>query len=124
MYVIALEATEIAGIAIHLLRIVQVAALTKIPAKYFDYAVVFFFDLAIKLSENIKINKHAIKLINGKQPFYRPIYTLSLMELKTLKTYIKTHLKTGFIQPSKSLTGTSILFNKKPNSSFHLCINY
>ena len=46
------------------------------------------------------------------------------MELKTLKTYIKTHLKTGFIQSSKFSTFASILFNKKPNDSFWLCINY
>ena len=46
------------------------------------------------------------------------------MELEILKTYIKTHLKTGFIQPSKFLTGTSILFDNKPDGSFHLCIDY
>ncbi len=46
------------------------------------------------------------------------------MELEILKTYIETHLKTGFIQPSKSLAGTPILFDKKPNGSFHLCVNH
>ena len=46
------------------------------------------------------------------------------MELKTLKTYIDTHLKTGFIQPSKSPASAPILFDKKPDSSFWLCVNY
>ena len=78
----------------------------------------------MKLPKNTGINKHAIELYNGKQPLYRPIYSLEPIELETLKTYIKTHLKTGFIWPSKSPAGASILFNKKPDSSLRLCINY
>ena len=46
------------------------------------------------------------------------------MELETLKAYIKTHLKTGFIQPFKSPTGAPILFDKKPDGSFYLCMKY
>ena len=72
-------------------------ALTKVPSKYADYANVFSFDLAIELQENIGINKHAIKLEKRKQPPHGPIYSLGPVELETLKTSIKTHLKTGFI---------------------------
>ncbi len=46
------------------------------------------------------------------------------MELETLKTYIKTHLKTGFIQPSKSSAGAFTIFDKKFDGSFRLYINY
>ncbi len=46
------------------------------------------------------------------------------MELETLKTYIKTYLKTEFIQTSKASVGTLILFDKKPNGSLCLCVNY
>ncbi len=99
-------------------------ALTKIPAKYSDYADVFSSDLAIELPENTGMNKHVIELIEGKQPPYGPIYALSPVELETLKTYIKTHLKTRFIQPSKSPAGASILFDKKPDGSLCLCVNY
>lgn len=74
----------------------------KIPAKYSDYVDVFSSDLAIELPKNIGINEYVIELINCKQPPYKPIYTLSLVELETLKTYIKTHLKTGFIRSFKS----------------------
>lgn len=70
---------------------------TKVPIKYFDYINLFSFDLAIELPKNMGINEHTIKLINGKQPFYRPIYVLRPVKLETLKTYIKTCLKTGFI---------------------------
>ena len=102
----------------------QDEALTEDPPKYADYADVFSFDLAIELPENTGINKHAIKLEIDKQPLYGPIYSLRLVELETLKTYIETHLKTSFIWPSKSLAGTSILFNKKPDGSLWLCVNY
>ncbi len=70
---------------------------TKIPAKYSDYADVFSSDLVMELPENTGMNEHAIELIEGKQPLYRPTYALSPVELETLKTYIETHLKTGFI---------------------------
>ena len=49
------------------------------------------------MPKNTGINKHAIKLEEGKQPFYEPIYSPRPVELETLKTYIKTYLKTGFI---------------------------
>ncbi len=69
----------------------------KISTKYFDYVDIFLFDLAMELPENIGINEYVIKLIDEKQPFYRPIYILNLVKLETLKTYIKTYLKIGFV---------------------------
>lgn len=69
----------------------------SISSKYSDYAEVFLFDLIIKLPKNIDMNEHIIELINRKQAPYRLIYTLSLVELEIMKTYIKTYLKPGFI---------------------------
>ena len=46
------------------------------------------------------------------------------MELEILKTYIKTHLKTGFIQPFRSPADAPILFDKKQDNSFWLCVDY
>ena len=129
IYVAALE-TRLAGMAIHPLKKTQILALIqdeapiKVSPKYADYTDVFSFDLAIKLSENTGINKHAIEPQYSTQPLYGPIYSLKLVELETLKIYIKTYFKTRFIQLSKSLAGAFILFNKKPNRSFHLYIDY
>ncbi len=92
--------------------------------EYSDYADVFSFDLTIELPENTGINKHAIELIEGKQPPHGPIYSLIPVELETLKTYIETHLKTGFIRPFKSSAGAPIFFDKKPDGSFRLCVDY
>ncbi len=70
------------------------------------------------------MNKHAIKLIEEKQPPYGLIYALSLVKLETLKAYIETHLKTEFIWSSKSSVGAPILFDRKPDSSFRLYVDY
>lgn len=75
------------------------------------------------LDETI-INKYIIELVIEKKLPYRPIYSLNPIKLETLKTYINTHFQTGFLQPSKSPTDALILFNKKLDSSLHLCMNY
>lgn len=76
------------------------------------------------LPERTDLNEYAIELEEDKQSPYRPIYSLGPVELETFKAYIKTHLKTGFIRPSKSSTGAPILFDKKPDGSLRLCVDY
>ena len=44
--------------------------------------------------------------------------------METLKTYIKTNLANGFIWSSKSPAGAPIFFNKEPNRSLRLCMDY
>ena len=129
VHVAALEA-PLAGMAIHPSRAAQISALiqdeapTEVPPEYADYADVFSFDLAMELPENTGINEHAIELQDGKQPPYGPIYSLGPVELETMKTDMETHLKTGFIWPSKSSAVASISFNKKPDDSLWLCVDY
>ena len=91
---------------------------TKILAKYSDFADVFSPNLASKLPELTRINNHAIKLVDGQQPPYGPIYNLKLVELEILKAYIKTNLVNRFIRSSKSPAGTFILFDWKSDSFF------
>lgn len=74
--------------------------------------------------ENIGINKDIIEWLDDKQLSYGLIYIPSLVKLKILKIYIKTHSKTGFIQPFKSHTGSFIYFNKKPNDNLQFCVKY
>ena len=127
MHVAAREALEP---AIHPSRAPLLAALeqdkapTKILPEYADYAEVFSPNLAMELPENTGINEYTIELFEGKQPLYGPIYSLGPLELENLVAYIETHLKTGFIQPSKSPAGASIRFNKKPDESLRLCVGY
>ena len=113
---------------IHPNREAQIASLpteeVKILDKYSDFTNVFSEEKALVLPERTELNEHAIDLEDGKQPPYGPIYSLGPVELETLKTYIKTHLKTGFIRPSKSPASAPILFDKKTNGSFRLCVDY
>ena len=70
------------------------------------------------------MNYHAIRLEESKQLPFSLIYSLGSVELETLKTYIQTNLANGFIWPSKSLVKGFILFDKKPDRSFRLCVDY
>ena len=113
---------------IYLDRKAQIASLliekVKILDKYSDFTDVFSEEKTLVLPERTELNEHAINLEDGKQPPYGPIYSLGPVELETLKTYIETHLKTGFIRPSKSPAGAPILFDKKPDGSLRLCVDY
>ncbi len=114
----------------HLLRKAQIAhlkvdkALFKVPSEYTDFAKVLSPKLAVELPEHTGINDHTIELVDDWQPLYGPIYTLGLMKLETLKAYIENNLANSFIKPFKSPVGASILFDKKPNSSLKLCVDY
>ena len=99
-------------------------ALTKVSAKYSDFADVFSPDLAFELLKYTRINNHAIKLVNSQQLLYEPIYSLGPVELKALKAYIKTNLANGFIRLSKFSASILILFDRKSNGSFRLSVNY
>ena len=97
---------------------------TKVPAEYSEFADIFSPDLASKLPKHTGINNHAIKLISGQQPPYRPIYRLKLVKLQTFQAYIETNPANGFIRSSKSPVDTPILFDRKSEGSFWLCVNY
>ena len=124
------SAPLVASLDVHPSRRLQISGLiakeapTKVPAKYSDFADVFSLDLACKLLEHTGINNHAIKLVEGQQLPYGPIYSLRPVELETWKAYIETNLVNGFIRPSKSPAGAPILFNRKSDGSFQLCIDY
>ena len=99
-------------------------AFIKVPVKYSNYSNIFLAKYVAELPENTKINKYTIALEESKQPLFGSIYSLKLVELETLKTYIKTNLANGFIWPSKSPVKAPILFDKKPNKSLHFYIDY
>ena len=96
----------------------------EVLIKYSNYNNVFLGENAIKLLVHTKINNYAIELEEDKQRFFEPIYSLGLVELKTLKIYIKTNLADSFIKPFKSHSKIFILFDWKPDRSFCLYVNY
>lgn len=68
-----------------------------VPIIYSDFANMFSPEFIVELLEYIEINNHPIELIDGHQPPYGLIYSLKLVELETLKIYIKTNLANNFI---------------------------
>ena len=95
-----------------------------ISFEYADYTDLFLLDSAAKLPEYTGMNNHFIDLIDDKQLFYSPIYSLGLVEIETLKTYIEINLANGFIRPSNSPADASILFICKKDGRFWLYIDY
>ena len=130
IHVASLCSTSLASLNVHPFRELQISGLIaekapiKVLTEYSDFADVFSPELATELPEHTKINTHAIDLEEGKQPPYGPIYSLGLMELETLKTYIEINLANGFIRPSKSPADAPILFDKKADGNLCLCIDY
>ena len=94
-----------------------------ILAKFSNFADLFSEKSANIFLEQIRVNQYAIKLEEGKQPPYGPIYILGSIKLKTLKTYIKTNLANGFIKASNSLAVAIILVLYKLDGSLCLCDN-
>lgn len=112
---------------IHPLRMVYLKAdelLTKVPNRYTDFADVLLLKLVIELPKYIRINNHAIKLINDWQPSYNSIYSLEPIKLEIFKAYIENNLANGFIKPFKSTIRVFIYFNEKPNNSLKLYVDY
>ena len=72
-------------------------ALIALPVKYSNYNNIISLEYVAKLLEYNKINNYAIKLEKFKWPLFSQIYSLRLIELEILKTYIETNLTNSFI---------------------------
>jgi hypothetical protein len=66
----------------------------------------------------------AIELLDGKQPPWGPIYNLSEKELATLRDYLETQLRRGWIRPSKSPAGAPVFFVPKKDCTLRLCVDF
>ena len=65
-----------------------------------------------------------IDLEPGTRPISIPPYRMSPSELRELKAQLQELLSKGFIRPSASPWGAPILFVKKKDGSFRMCIDY
>ena len=93
-------------------------------SEYTDFVDDSFKDLATEFPKHTKINNYTIELIKGLQPLYRRIYSLKVVKLEILNTYIKTNLANNFIRSSNFPINTPIFSFKISFSSFWLYINY
>ncbi|GJZ91671.1 putative reverse transcriptase domain-containing protein [Tanacetum coccineum] len=65
-----------------------------------------------------------IDLVSGVAPVARDLYRLALSKLQELSTQLHELSEKGFIRPSSSPWGAPVLFIKKKDGSFRICINY
>ncbi|GJT12694.1 putative reverse transcriptase domain-containing protein [Tanacetum coccineum] len=65
-----------------------------------------------------------IDLVPGAAPVARAPYRLAPSEMKELSEQLKELFDKGFIRPSSSPWGAPVLFVKKKDGSFRMCIDY
>nr|GFB83253.1 hypothetical protein [Tanacetum cinerariifolium] len=65
-----------------------------------------------------------IDLVPGAAPVAWAPYRLAPSEMKELAEYLKELSDKGFIRPSSSPWGAPVLFVKKKDGSFRMCIDY
>ncbi|GJU17282.1 putative reverse transcriptase domain-containing protein [Tanacetum coccineum] len=65
-----------------------------------------------------------IDLMPGAAPVARAPYRLAPFEMKELSDQLKELFDKGFIRPSSSPGGAPVLFVKKKDGSFRICIDY
>nr|GEX84805.1 putative reverse transcriptase domain-containing protein [Tanacetum cinerariifolium] len=65
-----------------------------------------------------------IDLVPGAAPVARAPYRLAPSEMKELADQLQELSDKGFIRPSSPLWGASVLFVKKKDGSFWMCIDY
>ena len=88
-----------------------------------DFADVFPAQLPIGLPPPRHVD-HAIELVPGAQPAYRGLLPLTTSELAEVKKQLTELLDQGFIRSSKSPYGAPILFIKKKDGSWRMCMDY
>nr|GFD44085.1 putative reverse transcriptase domain-containing protein [Tanacetum cinerariifolium] len=65
-----------------------------------------------------------IDLVPGAAPVARAPYRLAPFEMKELAEQLKELSNKGFVRPSSSPWGAPVLFVKKKDGSFRMCIDY
>ena len=66
----------------------------------------------------------SIDLVLGTSLISMALYRMALAELKELKVQLQELVDKEFIRPSVSLWGAPVLFVKKKDGTFRLCIDY
>jgi hypothetical protein len=94
-----------------------------VPKEYHNYLSVFQGKQTLTQPPYCHHN-HRIPLIDNQIPPVKPLQALDKTRLQTLKEYIDSSIKKGWIHSSTSPAGALIHFIKKKNGGLHLCVDY
>jgi hypothetical protein len=93
--------------------------------KYHQFSELFDLKTFTEKLSKHRSYDHVINLLPSTQPLWEPVYSLSKLELKTLREFLNTTLKSRKISPSRSPAGAPILFvSKAEDQSLRLCVNF
>jgi hypothetical protein len=96
---------------------------TIVPPEYHDYLKIFEKANANKLPPH-RPSDHTIPLMDGFQPPFHPLHSLSHAELEELRRWLDENVSKGFIRTSSSPAAAAFLFIKKGDCLLRLVIDY
>ncbi|GJZ50899.1 putative reverse transcriptase domain-containing protein [Tanacetum coccineum] len=88
------------------------------------FDVIIGMDWLVERDAAIVCVEFRIELVSGAAPIIRAHYRLAPSEMKELSNQLNELPEKEFIRPNSSPWGASILFFKKKDGSFHMCIDY
>jgi len=97
--------------------------LENLPLEYHEFTNVFSKTESKPLPDHRPYDL-SIQIEGEQSPPLGPIYSLSALELQTLREFLDENLKTGIICTSSSPCGAPVLFVRKKNGSLRLCVDY
>jgi hypothetical protein len=92
-----------------------------------DHAVLKEFEDVFQEVPGLPPKRHidfSVNLMPGVAPVSKAPYRMSTPELKELQLHLEELLKKGYIHPSVSPWGASVLFVKKKDGTLRLCIDF
>ncbi|GKD69399.1 hypothetical protein Tco_1323489 [Tanacetum coccineum] len=96
----------------------------KKAQKYIEKGCELFLVQVTEEESKEKQVEFRIDLIPGAAPVARAPYRLASSKMKELSKQLQELSEKGFIRPSLSPWGAPVLFMKKKDGSFRMCIDY
>ncbi|GJY67531.1 putative reverse transcriptase domain-containing protein [Tanacetum coccineum] len=103
------------------------AKFSKCEFEFLKYSFLDFLEVFIEDLPGLPPTRQVefqIDLVPGAAPVARAPYRLAPSEMKELSEQLKELSNIGFIRPSSSPWGAPVLFVKKKDGSFRMCIDY
>lgn len=102
----------------------MVSNLEKLSDKYKRFSKLFQKEISDKLPPHRPGCDHEIKLQDGKDAPWGPLYGMSRDELLVLRRILTDLLDKNYIRASSSPAGAPVLFVRKPGGGLRFCVDY